>query len=813
MLTYYWGGVQCSHIFMLRLYVQYKGREKKMKNMTIKKLLASILVGAMLVPMGAITVLAEDAVNGIATSAIDLVNEIEQGGSIKLDQDISADISVGEGKEVVLDLNGHTLTNESDHTIINNGTLTINDSVAETNRNNMGAVDNISHAKAAILNKGIMTVNGGKYTRSQENGINATNNGGNSYYNIENQGTMTLAKMTEVIQDGGYSSMIHNGWYDVADNTSDKIATLIIESGIYNGGLNTIKNDEFGELVINGGTFSNQQQASLLNWNRTTINGGWFLKGDNQAAPAILNGSYAGSSIGKLIINDITIFNETAIELMSSSTEVATIELKGGKFYSSSIYDNNNNNDEQYNEVRITGGIYYGVRPDTYVDSEHLVIAEVVNGEEQYTVIHKKDKLLREAKIKKTEEIEEFTKVYIEEDYTATNIEILMTYKYNALEEVMELKTVEEVEAYSIDLLKKSMDSVMTISGQAKLELEAAKKVKIAEVDKILKSYDHCHVTQKEAITKLYKVEVANINALTTVESVQDYNLATFKAASDKIAETEVDEKTEEEVVKDAVFSVLDDVKDIDATKELTTSEKVTINNATASFTESVKDLKDKVRVDDDAMKTVIDMEKLFVAANKEKIVVELIAPVVDNAVEAKDKLADKPVQVEGLAVALFGGTVPAEKTEVGIKIKQSESKGDTLVLNIKPAINGEAVSVNDKLQTPVSFKIYLNEGFWGTHARVLHKFEAGGSETLELPVQEDTEGTFIVMTVTQFSDFEVTPVNKINKDDTVTENKEDVKAETVVQTGDMTNYMIFTVLMILSGIAIVGVSMKKRVK
>ena len=46
---------------------------------------------------------------------------------------------------------------------------------------------------------------------------------------------------------------------------------MTINGGTFGGGLNTIKNDDYGELTIKGGTFSSYAQACLLNWNVATV--------------------------------------------------------------------------------------------------------------------------------------------------------------------------------------------------------------------------------------------------------------------------------------------------------------------------------------------------------------------------------------------------------------------------------------------------------------------------------------------------------------------------------------------------------------
>lgn len=64
--------------------------------------------------------------------------------TIKLAADITGDVVVPEGVNITIDLNGKKITNSVGHTIMNNGTLTIEGE---------GTVDNITHGKAALYNK------------------------------------------------------------------------------------------------------------------------------------------------------------------------------------------------------------------------------------------------------------------------------------------------------------------------------------------------------------------------------------------------------------------------------------------------------------------------------------------------------------------------------------------------------------------------------------------------------------------------------------------------------------------------------------
>ncbi len=244
-----------------------------------------------------------------AASAADPAIEIESGTfedlsalpylsagadvTVTLAEDVTEDAVIPADTTVTLDLNGHTITNQADHTIHNYGNLTIEGE---------GTIDNVSHGRAAVYNElgASALLKGGTYTRSQENGSNSSTSGGNSYYNIVNHGDMTIEEGVVVRQDGKFSSLIENGWYNGNQNTTKEPSNMVIHGGTFTGGLNTIKNDDYGKLTINGGTFTNVAQAAVLNWNETTINNGTFVS--DQAV--ILNGKLDDEmDKGKLIIN------------------------------------------------------------------------------------------------------------------------------------------------------------------------------------------------------------------------------------------------------------------------------------------------------------------------------------------------------------------------------------------------------------------------------------------------------------------------------------------------------------------------------
>lgn len=232
------------------------------------------------------------------------INSVEANSSstqtVTLLKDVVAeDITIPSDKTVTLNLNGKKLTNVSSNTITNNGTLTITGE---------GTVDNVTHAKAAIYNKGTVTLNGGTYDRSNEDGVDADNAGTNTYYTILNHGKMTVDSSVTVRNKGHHSSLFENGYY--SQNSKDGIdnPTLTITSGTYEGGLNTIKNDDDATLTINGGTFTNYTQAAFQNHGTATVTAGSFIANSKYAIDNC--GCDATHDPGKLEISGGT-FNGT----------------------------------------------------------------------------------------------------------------------------------------------------------------------------------------------------------------------------------------------------------------------------------------------------------------------------------------------------------------------------------------------------------------------------------------------------------------------------------------------------------------------
>ena len=238
-----------------------------------------------------------------------------ENSTVTLLKDVTEDITIPTGKNITLDLGNSKLTNKSGDTITVElgATLTVTGNGESADEDgSAGTVDNTTHQKADIVNNGTVILNGGWYLRSEETGVNANTSGGNSYYNILNHGEMTINNDTMVMQEGKFSSLIVNGYYDYAggsdsrqnyvDGINQAAPKLTINNGAFLGGVNTIKNDDGGELIINGGGFGNEEGCAVMNNNTATINGGRFIATGNY----VLYSRYINGTVntGKLTVTN-----------------------------------------------------------------------------------------------------------------------------------------------------------------------------------------------------------------------------------------------------------------------------------------------------------------------------------------------------------------------------------------------------------------------------------------------------------------------------------------------------------------------------
>ena len=314
-------------------------------------------------------------------SIIELNTAITDAGetetTIKLAADITGDVVVPENANITIDLNGKKITNSVGHTIMNNGTLTIKGE---------GTVDNITHGKAALYNKGTVTLNGGTFDRTQENGKSDSSSGGNSYYTIKNVGNMTINEGVNVLtaegngELGRFSSLVANGYYNGTTYDNDKGVdnpTLIINNGTFSGGLNTIKNDDRAELTINNGTFKNFYQATVQNHNIATINGGTYKAASDASSTGKETYGVYNCGCGAIIdLGTLTvtggIFEGADYAIADVSSQPAIVNISGGCFSGAkgAIVKGTNSNAT----ISISGGTFSDKPANAYVADGYKAI-------------------------------------------------------------------------------------------------------------------------------------------------------------------------------------------------------------------------------------------------------------------------------------------------------------------------------------------------------------------------------------------------------------------------------------------------------
>ena len=357
------------------------------------------------------------------TGYVTLADAIAAAGdndTITLLADVTEDVVVPADKTITLDLNGYKITNAADHTIVNNGTLTITDSSeAKT-----GTVDNIAHGHAAIYNNGTMTIEAGTYTRSLETQDYVDDGADNSWYTVVNDGTMTINGGTFTTADGqpenlgNRSSLVRNG----DDATSNTGVTLTITGGQFISGANVIKNEQGSVIAsISGGTFT--MDNSRIAWyggnnviqtygTITSITGGTF-KALGDGTPIDKDVIYYRHGIGVYGEGKIeNIGGTVSFEMEGSQNrlircdDTGSINITGGTYELADREGNNNvliYKGDETAKIAISGGTFsdepddaylaegyapeYDAESDTWGVVKDNSVAEIVGGQKYKSLI------------------------------------------------------------------------------------------------------------------------------------------------------------------------------------------------------------------------------------------------------------------------------------------------------------------------------------------------------------------------------------------------------------------------------------------
>ena len=243
----------------------------------------------------------------------ELINNATEPVSAKLEGNIAGSLTVPQGKEVTLDLNGFTLTGGDSHAILNHGTLCIKDSSGN------GKIVASKANTSALRNAAVCVIDGGTFTRAA--GVD------NKWHTVENFGTMTF-NGGKVIAEDGQSFAIVNGWNYI--DPGEQKATMTINNIEMKAGPNGLKNCAGGTLTMNGGILHCTGYWGLSNDSTgvATINGGEIISDkyvaiSNGGAKMEINGGTFTGPQGSLYVQNYA--HDTVVK--GGSYENETVEF------------------------------------------------------------------------------------------------------------------------------------------------------------------------------------------------------------------------------------------------------------------------------------------------------------------------------------------------------------------------------------------------------------------------------------------------------------------------------------------------------
>lgn len=341
-----------------------------------KKIL-SVLIAAMLM----VSVIPFSASATPITSADELQDALDAGGVITLTQNIteSKAYTVPIGGSVTLEMGDYSITgsitNNSTNFTINGGEIVIDPELPVAN-----------YTGAAITNTatGDITIDGLKINTSSDK------------YLIVNKGNMSIDDASIVSTSVKTALVINTG-------TASDIPYLEIDGGSFTGGLYCVKNEDYGLLTINDGTFTNTYVEDegppidggtpVMNFSYATINGGTFISNATAITTSIwvghltecpgeteIYGGYfkaEGSIIGAPVGDATTAMGTTVIYGGSYSKDIAPIiEAKPDNVSLAQDHVIVGVNDTNYPYIVTEASI---VEPDVEVDDTN---ADIESGQE-----------------------------------------------------------------------------------------------------------------------------------------------------------------------------------------------------------------------------------------------------------------------------------------------------------------------------------------------------------------------------------------------------------------------------------------------
>lgn len=325
-------------------------------------------------------------VNLSASTAEAVTDAFTNGGICKLGGDVTLDgeaagFTLASGKSLVLDLNGHTLSQEKGCTgsyqlINNNGNLTITGN-GKVSFNDTGAGDsNNGWGSYTISNRGTLVVDGVTVENTRENATGVS-------YSIDNNSSVGNATLT--VKDG--SKIVCTKDCAIRQFANGNKNSVTVEGGEIEGvravwiqlpGSDTSKSPEVN-LTVKGGTLKSNDSNYYVIYS--------YSAGNN---PENVNINISGGDFSGDIM--ITGYSGNPI------ANVETLNISGGNFKGNyGIYSWCSNASAAAEKIIITGGTFqdsynaYYVR-NSYIGTEGTADADYEltdNGDGTYTVVAK----------------------------------------------------------------------------------------------------------------------------------------------------------------------------------------------------------------------------------------------------------------------------------------------------------------------------------------------------------------------------------------------------------------------------------------
>lgn len=346
--------------------------------MKLKRLTSLLIAGCMMVsmaPVSAVTAFAEDNTgtgvyvsNGITTydALNSAIANASDGAKIVLDGDITGKVTIPEGKNITLDLNGHKI--EATGTVIDNaGTLTVTDSKGT------GKIVSTKNVGIAVESNSSTTID--SVTITGQEGVVITGYAVGATITI-NDGTFTAIDNSVVSGNGTARSGNPN--------------EITINGGTFNGGITTpgyvacgIYSPWQDKITVNGGTFNITGGAGIVaRAGSVTVNGGTFNTTGNATGKV-------GDS--RIVVPCSALVFDSAAGYPAMDAQ-STIKVSGGTFQSDdgvpaiTVIRPENDTDNTNKRVAVSNGTF-STDPSEYCENGD----DIVNNNGVFTVNPKID--------------------------------------------------------------------------------------------------------------------------------------------------------------------------------------------------------------------------------------------------------------------------------------------------------------------------------------------------------------------------------------------------------------------------------------